>query len=204
MLAYCSGLQLPTQHISTAHSLHSGTQNRNHNALLLVRIRASSVDIIWLSSLRFSWILTWLKLLVELFLLTQFAPLYANFQTNSGVFLRLGNLRYLVLSIGCAFPTHLFLELCVCVCVCVCVVEFPVLPNSIKSSPKPVSVGWLLRTLAVSQTPIYLPFIPPCLAFGEHPPVLPPLHFFSQLSFPLLPCLVSLHWHLLLPPINLR
>lgn len=106
--ASCSGLHLSIQHTSTAHSLHC----RNRNTLLLFRIRASSVNI-WLSSLRFSWILTWLKLLAKLFLLTRFAPLYANFQANSGVFLRLRNLSYLLLSIGCAFPTHLFLELCV-------------------------------------------------------------------------------------------
>jgi hypothetical protein len=111
MLAYCSSLKLPIQHTFAAHSFHSCTQSRDNNVLLLVRIRISSVDI-RVSSSRFSWILTWLKFLVELFLLMRFAPLYVNFQANRGVFLRLGNLSCLLPAIGCAFPTHLFLELC--------------------------------------------------------------------------------------------
>jgi hypothetical protein len=111
VLAYYSGLKLPIQHTSAAHSFHCCTQSSDNNALLLVKIRMSSVDI-RLSSLRFSWILTWLTLFVELFLLKRSAPLYVNCQANSGALLRPGNLSCLLPSIGSAFPTHLFLELC--------------------------------------------------------------------------------------------
>jgi hypothetical protein len=52
-----------------------------------------------------------IKFLVQLFLLIRLASLYVKFQANNEVFLSFRNLSCLMLSVGCAYPVHLFLEL---------------------------------------------------------------------------------------------